>query len=208
MAVTMQMGQISEPKGAAARRRSAVREWGLAVLVAIVVGGLGLRQALRNESFASRVDAWRLRVPVVGRLERAANTANLARTLATLTGSAMPMLEAILHASRTLSNRPMRAGLRRASARVREGTGFARALEDSGVFAPIALRLVASGERSGKLDRMLDEAARHQQREVDTLLGTLTAVLGPAVILLVGALVLAIVLAILLPIFELNTLIR
>jgi general secretion pathway protein F len=185
-----------------------VREWGLAVLVAVVVGGLGLRQALRNEGFAARVDAWRLRVPVVGRLERAANTANLARTLATLTGSGVPVLEAMQLAAGTLSNRPMRAGLRRASARVREGTGFARALEDSGVFAPIALRLVASGERSGKLDRMLDEAARHQQREVDTLLGTLTAVLGPAVILLVGALVLAIVLAILLPIFELNTLIR
>ena len=70
------------------------------------------------------------------------------------------------------------------------------------------MRLIASGEKSGKLDTMLEQAARHQAREVEVLLGTLTTVLGPAVILVVGGMVLFIVLAILLPIFELNTLIK
>lgn len=185
-----------------------VRDWGLVAGAGLLLAGIGLRQALRGEDRAARLDALRLRLPVIGRLERAANTASLARTLATLTGSGVPVLEAMQLAAGTLGNRSMRAGLKRATARVREGTGFARALADSGVFAPVALRLIASGERSGRLESMLDEAARHQQREVDTLLATLTAVLGPVVILLVGGLVLAIVLAILLPIFELNTLIR
>ena len=73
---------------------------------------------------------------------------------------------------------------------------------------PVAVRLVASGERSGELPRMLGEAATQQQRELDRWLGALTAVLGPAVILLVGAMVLFIVLAILLPIFNLNQMVK
>jgi type II secretory pathway component PulF len=72
----------------------------------------------------------------------------------------------------------------------------------------VALRLIASGERSGQLPRMLDEAASQQQRELDRWLTALTAILGPAVILAVGAVVLFIVLAILLPIFNLNQMVR
>ena len=72
----------------------------------------------------------------------------------------------------------------------------------------MALRLIASGERSGQLPRMLEEAARQQQRELDRWLGVLSAVLGPAVILSVGAMVLFIVLAILLPIFNLNQMVK
>ena len=72
----------------------------------------------------------------------------------------------------------------------------------------LALRLVASGEKSGRLDTMLFDAAAQQERELDTALGVATTVLGPGVILLVGGLVLFIVLAILLPIFSLNTLVR
>ena len=73
---------------------------------------------------------------------------------------------------------------------------------------PLDLRLIASGERSGELPRMLDEAAAQQQRELDRWLTVLTAVLGPAVILAVGAMVLFIVLAILLPIFNLNQMVK
>ena len=70
------------------------------------------------------------------------------------------------------------------------------------------MRLIASGEKSGRLDEMLDQAAMQQSREVEASLATFAAVLGPGVIVLVGGLVLFIVLAILLPIFELNTLIK
>ncbi|KAB2898998.1 MAG: type II secretion system protein GspF, partial [Dokdonella sp.] len=92
--------------------------------------------------------------------------------------------------------------------KVREGSAFSRALADSGQFPPVALRLIASGERSGELPRMLEAAAQQQQRELDRWLTALTAVLGPLVILLVGALVLFIVLAILLPIFDLNRMVK
>ena len=149
-----------------------------------------------------------LKAPLIGRLVRAAETARFSRTLALLVSSAVPLLEALNIASQVVGNAVLREALGKASLRVREGQGLARALEETGQFPPVALRLVASGEKSGRLDTMLFDAAAQQERELDTALGVATTVLGPGVILLVGGLVLFIVLAILLPIFSLNTLVR
>jgi general secretion pathway protein F len=185
-----------------------VRAFGLAALVVLVLAVAGFRIALRRDAVREAWDRFVLKLPLAGRIARGANTARAMRTLATLIASGVPVLEALSYAAQTVRNRPMQLSLRRAAARVREGGGFARALAESGLFPPVAVRLIASGEKSGRLDQMLDQAARHQQRELELTLGTLTAVLGPAVILLVGGLVLFIVLAVLLPIFELNDLIR
>ncbi len=149
-----------------------------------------------------------LRVPVLGRLIRAADTARFSRTLALLVASAVPLLEALDIASQVVVNGALREALAKVAIRVREGGGLAAALRESGEFPPVAVRLVASGEKSGRLDTMLFDAATQQERELDTALGVATTVLGPGVILLVGGLVLFIVLAILLPIFSLNTLVR
>lgn len=149
-----------------------------------------------------------LRLPVLGRLVRAAETARFARTLALLVGSAVPLLEALGIAAQVVQNIPLHAALSRVAMRVREGQGLSRALLDTKEFPPIAVRLIGSGEKSGRLDDMLFEAAAHQERELDTTLGVAMAALGPGVILAVGGLVLFIVLAILLPIFELNSLVK
>lgn len=149
-----------------------------------------------------------LRLPLVGRLVRAAETARFARTLALLVGSAVPLLEALGIAAQVVQNMPLHAALSRVAMRVREGQGLSRALLDTREFPPIAVRLIGSGEKSGRLDDMLFEAASHQERELDTTLGVAMAALGPGVILAVGGLVLFIVLAILLPIFELNSLVK
>jgi general secretion pathway protein F len=185
-----------------------LRAWGWVVLILLVVLAIGARIALHTESTRFRWHAFVLRVPLIGRLTRAANTARATRTLALLAESAVPLLDALGIAAQVVPNLPMREAMRRAAFKVREGSAFSRALGESGLFPPVALRLIASGERSGELPRMLGEAAFQQQRELDRWLGALTAVLGPAVILLVGAMVLFIVLAILLPIFNLNQMVK
>ncbi|HEX5122417.1 MAG TPA: type II secretion system inner membrane protein GspF [Rhodanobacteraceae bacterium] len=187
---------------------SFMRAWGWLVLIALVVAIVGARLSLRSESVRFRWHAWMLRLPIIGRLTRAANTARATRTLALLAESAVPLLDALGIAAQVVPNLPMRDAIRRAAFKVREGSAFSRALGESGLFPPVALRLIASGERSGELPRMLGEAAAQQQRELDRWLAALTAVLGPAVILLVGAMVLFIVLAILLPIFSLNQMVK
>ncbi len=179
--------------------------WLLLVVVLLVIAVV---VALRQPALRRRWHATVLRLPLLGRLVRAAEASRFARTLALLVGSAVPLLDALSIAGQVVHNLPMREALARVAARVREGQGFARALADTGEFPPIAVRLIASGEKSGRLDDMLAEAAAHQERELDSALGIAMAALGPGVILLVGGLVLFIVLAILLPIFELNSLIR
>ncbi len=185
-----------------------VRHWGWLLVLLAVAAVVALRFALRREAIRYRWHAMLLRVPLVGRLVRAANTARATRTLALLAGSAVPLLDALGIAAQVVPNLPMREALRGAAFKVREGSAFSRALGDSGQFPPVALRLIASGERSGELPRMLGEAAQQQQRELDRWMTVLTSVLGPAVILAVGAMVLFIVLAILLPIFDLNRMVK
>lgn len=179
--------------------------WLLVPPVLLVIAGM---VASRTPSLRVAWQRGVLRVPVLGRLVRAADTARFSRTLALLVGSAVPLLEALNIASQVVANATLREAFARVAVRVREGGTLARALAESGQFPPVALRLVASGEKSGRLDTMLFDAAAQQERELDIALGVATTVLGPGVILLVGGLVLFIVLAILLPIFSLNTLVH
>lgn len=187
---------------------SFVRSWGWVLLLIIVAAAIGGRFALRVEASRFAWHALLLRLPLVGGLIRAANTARCTRTLALLTASAVPLLDALQIGAQVMPNLPMRAAVKRAALMVREGGSFSRALGESGYFPPVALRLIASGERAGELEHMLDEAANQQQRELDRWLTLLTSVLGPLVILLVGAMVLFIVLAILLPIFDMNQMVK
>jgi general secretion pathway protein F len=178
------------------------------LLGGLLLLGLAALLALRQPALRHRWHALLLRLPLFGRLLRASESSRFARTLALLTGSAVPLLDALAIASQVVHNLPLKDALARVALRVREGQGFARALADTRQFPPIAVRLIMSGEKSGRLDEMLAEAAAHQERELDRSLGIAMAALGPGVILLVGGMVLFIVLAILLPIFEMNTLIR
>jgi general secretion pathway protein F len=186
----------------------AVAAWGLVAAVLAIAGAAGFRVALRREPFRLAFDRFLLRVPLLGRVIRATETARATRTLATLTQSGVPLLEGLKLSAQTVTRLPIRQAFERAVVRVREGGALARALAESGELPPVAVKLIGSGERSGRLEEMLEQAARHQTREAETLIATGTAVLGPLVILLVGALVLFIVLAILLPIFDLNQLIK
>lgn len=185
-----------------------LREHGWLLALLLLGAGVALGAALRSPPSRRRLQAMLLALPLLGRLLRAADGARFARTLALLVGSAVPLLEALQIAANVVGSLPLQDALGKVAQRVREGQGFGRALAESGQFPPITVRLIQSGERSGRLDAMLDEAAAHGERELDTAVGIASAALGPLVIIAVGGLVLFIVLAILLPIFELNTLVR
>ncbi|HQW80836.1 MAG: type II secretion system inner membrane protein GspF [Rhodanobacteraceae bacterium] len=181
--------------------------WGLWLGLALALFITFALGALQRPAVRARVDALMLRLPGLGRLLRAMDTARATRTLAVLVSSGVPVLDAIKLSVGTVRREPMRVALRQAAVRVREGATLARALGEHKAMPPVALRLIGSGEKSGQLATMLEAAAAQQSREVRTHLSVVAAILGPVVILLVGAVVLAIVLAILLPIFELNSLV-
>lgn len=166
------------------------------------------RNAMKREPLRQRYHAWLLRLPLVGRLTRGSNTAQLASTLAILVGSGVPLLAALQAGTGVVGNLPMRQALTEAVKRVREGMSLSRALAQGKMFPPVMVHLIASGEASGKLDQMLERVAAQQSQELQTRVSAMTSLLEPLLILVMGGLVLVIVLAILLPIFEMNQLVR
>jgi general secretion pathway protein F len=148
-----------------------------------------------------------LKMPVIGRVVRGVNTARFTRTMAILSQSGVPIVEALRICAAVVTNLPMRDAINEAGVRVREGAAIGRSLAHSKLFPPMTMHLISSGESSGELDSMLDRAATHQESEMDSLLGSMLSILEPALIIIMGVMVLLIVLAILLPIFEINQLV-
>ena len=164
--------------------------------------------ALRRPAARRRWHALLLRMPWLGLLIRGANTSRFASTLAILVGGGVPLLAALESAARVMTNMVMTEAVERAIERVREGGSLARALGEARAFPPLLVHLVASGETSGKLEQMLERAARLEAQALERRLAVFLTLLEPVMILVMGAVVLAIVLAILLPIMEINQLVR
>lgn len=181
--------------------------WGYLLLLAIAAV-FSAKYFLRSEEIRYNWHRYLLRLPVLGRLLRGVNSARMASTLAILAGSGVPLLVSLHAASGVVNNLPMRRALEEAAKKVREGVTLSRALAVSGLFPPILIHLIASGEASGRLDAMLERAAAQQEREVSNHLSILTALLEPILILVMGAVVLTIVLAILMPIIDMNQMVR
>lgn len=185
-----------------------VRVAGPWLLLALVAGAIAFRAALARPAFRSRWHALLMRLPLVGALLKAQDTARFARTLSIATAASVPLLEALRLGGSTLTLLPLRESIAAAAARVREGGSLSRALAESGRFPPLLTRLVGSGEKSGELEPMLDHAADLQEKQVQGALGAFVAILEPLLIVAMGGIVLFMVLAILLPIFEMNQIIR
>jgi general secretion pathway protein F len=177
-----------------------------AVLLAALA--LVVRSAWSREEWRARTQARLLRLPVLGSLLLGIGTARLASTLAILVGGGVPLLQALAASARVMGNLPLRRAVEEVARRVREGSSVHRALDAGRIFPPIFVHLVASGESSGRLAHMLQQAARHQEIENERHVRLLTGILEPAVIVAMGLVVLLVVLAILLPIIEMNQLVR
>jgi general secretion pathway protein F len=185
-----------------------LRSYGLALLAAAVIAAVLLSRWLRKPEPRRRFHRLLLALPVVGKLTRGFNTARFTRTLSILTASAVPVLEALRISGEVVTNVPMRDAIVETSQRVREGAPIGRSLASSRMFPPMTIHLISSGEASGELESMLEQAATSQERELDGLLTALVGLLGPLLIVLMGVIVMGIVFAMLLPIFEMNQLIR
>jgi general secretion pathway protein F len=165
------------------------------------------RYLLQQRVVALWVDHKLLELPLVARIAKGNDSARYASTLAILTGSGVPLVDAMGIASEVVANHYLRQAVDHATQQVREGGSLHRALEDVGHFPPMMVHMVASGEMSGELASMLARVAEHQQKELDNLIAVVMGIFEPAMLLFMGATVLLIVVAILQPIFDINALI-
>ena len=176
--------------------------WILALLFA--VGILLLIRGLRHEGFRYRFDKLLLKLPFIGRLIRDVNAARLARTLANMVDSRLPLLEGMQLASQTMKNAVLRRALEDCTEAIRQGGSLSAALKKTGLFPPLLVYLTASGESSGQLGLMLARAADYLEREFDNFTSAALSLLEPAIIVVMGGVVMVIILAILLPILQLQ----
>ncbi len=185
-----------------------VRDWGAIAAVGLAALFALWRWHLRHPAARLSWHARVLRLPLFGRYVLGVNTARYAATLGILTSSGVPLLAALEAAGRTLSNDKLRLAVDEATRNVREGSPLAAALQAQKVFPPLLIHLIGSGERTGELPAMLERAARTLSSELERRALTMTALLEPLMILVMGGIVLLIVLAVMMPIIEINQMIR
>lgn len=184
------------------------KHYGLVLLMAVIGLIIAANAILRLPEPRMRFHFFLLNTPIIARFAKGLNTARFTRTLAILTNSGVELLQALKISSQVLTNNAMQKAVENAAVRVREGQSLNKAMEVSGLFPPVTIHLVASGEASGQLPKMLASAADDQERDIQALTEMTLGLFEPALILFMGLVVLAIVLAILLPIFEMNQLVR
>ena len=180
--------------------------WWPLILAVLLGGALFGGHALRQPETRLRFDRAILRFPLVGKLIRDLHAARMARTLATMVASRLPLLEGLLLTGQTVNNRALRVATQDIAESVRSGGSLSAALKRAGVFPPLLVYLTASGESSGQLDQMLERSADYLEREFDRFTATALSLLEPAIIVIMGCVVALIVLAILLPILQIETL--
>ncbi|WP_149196199.1 type II secretion system inner membrane protein GspF [Luteimonas suaedae] len=180
--------------------------WGLALLVLLALTAVGFVRLLRKPDFRLRFDGMLLRAPLLGRLIRDVHAARLARTLAIMLASGLPLMEGLRTTARTVHNRVLRRATEDMADAIREGGSLSAAMRRAAVFPPTLLYMASSGESSGRLAPMLERAADYLEREFNTFTAAAMSLLEPAIIVAMGGLVALIVLSILLPILQFNTL--
>jgi general secretion pathway protein F len=164
----------------------------------------GLRWYLRSRKGAELWDKTKLRLPVMGGVFRAAALGRFARTLGVLVKSGVSLLPALKIVENTIGNLVLARQISRVAEETRGGDSLATPLRKLGIFPRTAVQMIAVGEETGRLDEMLLKVADIEERHMRARTRTLISLLGPALILVVGALVGFMVIALLLPIFRMS----
>lgn len=185
-----------------------LRDYGLFLGVGILLLIVVMNRILMQPAMKLRYHQFVLTMPLIGKVSRGLNTARFARTLSILTSSAVPLLESMKISSDVLENLHIKAAISEAAINVKEGSSLRASLDNTKMFPPMMMHMIASGERSGELQQMLGRAADNQDREFESLVGVSLKVFEPVLIVTMAAIVLFIVMAILQPILALNNMVN
>jgi type IV pilus assembly protein PilC len=177
----------------------------LLILIVAVIVGVVSATWLRQPQQRVRFDRMVLRLPWVGTVVRKFTTAQLSRTLATLLGGGIPLVNAIDIAARSVGNQHMAQDLEAVGHRVREGESFAASLTARGVFPSVAVKMAEVGESTGALQEMLTSVADFYDEEIETDLGRFVTLIEPTLLVIMGVIIASLLLALYMPLFQLTT---
>jgi type II secretory pathway component PulF len=180
--------------------------WWVFILSIAGILFLGLA-ALRGERVRLHVDRLLLRLPVIGALNRKLQLARFARTLGSLLNGGVRIVSAIQTTRGTTTNHAFSKEIANIEEAILEGSTLAKAVSEQDDFSEIAANIIAIGEDTGTLPEMLLEVAEMYDQECESTIGSMTSLLGPAMIVILGLIIGFVVMAILLPVFETSTMV-
>ncbi len=183
-----------------------LRHYGWVGAIGVVLLVALLRQQMSRPASRARWDRWFLRLPLFGDLIAKVETARLSRTLGTLLGNGVSLLNALTIVRETLSNQVLAAALGEVAEHVKTGRGLADPLLEAGDFPKLAVQMIRVGEETGQLQEMLLQVADTYDGEVQTAVKRLLTLLEPALILGLGVVIAGIIMSILVAILSLNEL--
>ena len=183
-----------------------VQQWWLFMAVAIVLAIWGYFQAIvRSSNFRGRVDSIALKLPIIGTIVHDAVVARFSRTLATTFAAGVPLVEALDSTAGAAGNAIYAQGIRQIRDDVTSGTSLHLATRGTGLFPAMLLQMTAIGEESGSLDEMLGKVADQYEAQVDNAVDSLSSLMEPIIMSILGVLVGGLMIAMYLPIFMIGT---
>jgi type IV pilus assembly protein PilC len=173
------------------------------LFVAVTVAALVIfRRWSETPSGRFIVDGLKIKTPFLGGVATRYAVAGFTRTLATVLGSGIPIIEALRMSVGTLNNRVLERGLLSAVVRVEEGSKLSSALESIKIMPPLALRMLTVGESTGSLEEMLGDISDYFEEEIERNLQVLSTAIEPAIMIAMGIVVGVIIVTMYLPIFK------
>ena len=182
------------------------RRWFLLIIVLLIIGIIVLKKISMTPKGKKRIDGIVLKMPVIGDLVRKIAIAKFCRTFSTLVSSGVPILAALDIVGSTADNKVVEEAVQSAKKFVQEGEPISEPLSRSGVFPPMVVRMIAVGEKTGKLEDMLAKIAQFFEEEVNTAIAGLTSMIEPLIIGFLGIVIGGIVVALFLPILKITQL--
>ena len=185
-----------------------VQSWWLIMLLGFFAAGYVFSQAKRrSKRFADGIDAVALKLPIIGSVVHDAVIARFSRTLSTTFAAGVPLVDALESTAGAAGNAIYAQGIRRIRDDVTSGTALAISIRTTGLFPTMLLQMTAIGEESGSLDDMLGKVADHYEAAVDNAVDSLSSLMEPMIMSILGVLVGGLMIAMYLPIFMLGSVI-
>ena len=179
----------------------------LVMLLGVVAAVAAFVTWLKQGANRRRFDKWTLSIPMLGPIAQMFATSQAARTLATLLGGGIPLVNAIDVSARSIGNQYMAQQLTTAARQVREGRALAAAMMQSGAFPDVAVKMVEVGESTGALQEMLNSLSEFYDEEIETSLTRFITIVEPTLLVIMGIIIAALLLSLYMPLFNLSSMI-
>ena len=185
-----------------------VVKWAPLILVAEVAAVFGFRKWITSERGRAAWDAFKLKVPIFGKLVHKTVLTRFSRTFAVLLRSGVPILEALEITSETVNNSVAAAAIKETQGAVKRGESVASELAQHAIFPPMVVQMMAVGEETGQVDTMLEKVADFYDQEIEATVDALTSLLEPLLIVVMGGAVGGMVVALYMPMFQIINLVK